>query len=481
MVDLWCLAWLCGVARRVRLWVVFGTSVLMLPWASLSAQAERVPVQAQPAAGVVVSVPWGLGLIAVTLLLCLGAVALSRCRARRLAAMAQAQATESALQRERALLDSLPDGVLLLDGKDRIVRVNRALSEMFGYPAEALLGGHVDALLGEGVGPASLRGDGWLDQIMRGHQWGQHRDGRQFPIELAVSGLPAFGADGGYSLLIRDISQRLALEHRLVQARKMELLGELAAGIAHELNTPSQYVQNNLSFLQDAMHRLEPLLRDRAAWDERAADDLQEIPNAFAQSQEGIAQILEINAAMKAYSHPSRGQRQPVDLNQILQTAIQLSRHEWHHCATMETKLATRLPLVSGVWDELSVVLLNLIVNAAHAIEARQVREPEFKGRIELTTRQQGGWLEVVICDNGCGIDPQIRPRLFESFFTTKPVGKGTGQGLSLAQKVVKRHGGEIWVDSVAEGGSCFTVRLPRVGPSGTSADISERETSHEA
>ncbi len=272
-----------------------------------------------------------------------------------------------------------------------------------------------------------------------------------------------------------------ALEAQMHQAQKFEALGTLAAGITHEINSPLQYLNDTVVFLKDGFAALGPVL-DRqaelvaaAAGDPRlaaaaaaataAADeaDLEfvraELAGALAQAQEGVHRIRDVVQAVKRFAHPDTGELRPLDLNLAINQAVTLSRGEWKHVATVTTDLAPDMPPVPCLAGELSQVMLNLIVNAAHAIEAKGAGI----GHIAIATADQGDWVELSIADTGTGIPPDLLDRIYDPFFTTKEPGKGTGQGLAICRRiVVDRHGGTIQVDSRPGAGATFVIRLPR-------------------
>jgi signal transduction histidine kinase len=165
---------------------------------------------------------------------------------------------------------------------------------------------------------------------------------------------------------------------------------------------------------------------------------------------------------MKEFSHPGTQEKRTIDLNRAIETVITISRNEWKYIANVETLLDPNLPLVPCLAGEISQVLLNLVVNAAHAIAEVPSKQGSGLGTILLSTRRDGEWVEFSVADTGAGIPDQVRERVFDPFFTTKEVGKGTGQGLMLAHSVVvKKHGGRIWFDSEVGRGTTFYVRLP--------------------
>jgi signal transduction histidine kinase len=265
-------------------------------------------------------------------------------------------------------------------------------------------------------------------------------------------------------------------------AQKLESIGQLAAGIAHEINTPIQYIGDNATFLaeafRDLLRFLEPhteladALRNPARADfvtalEQSVPNVDvnylraEIPKATEQLLEGVARVARIVRAMKEFSHPGPVEKAPVDINRAIESTILVSKSEWKYVAELTTDLDPELPLVPCVGGEFNQVILNLIVNATHAI-SDVVRGSNQKGSIRIGTRRDGGWAEVRVSDTGAGIPEGIRARIFTPFFTTKEVGKGTGQGLAMAHSViVKKHQGTIRFESETGVGTTFVVRLP--------------------
>jgi signal transduction histidine kinase len=264
----------------------------------------------------------------------------------------------------------------------------------------------------------------------------------------------------------------------------MESIGQLAAGIAHEINTPTQYVNDNTRFLRDSFCGLQQLLdlyeRLRveakqgavpdtllAELDALAADlDLgfltAEIPKAIEQSLEGISRVAEIVHAMKQFSHPDQDEPELADLNKAIANTATVARNEWKYVAEMELDLAADLPAVPCLAGRFNQVILNLIVNAAQAIGDVVGGGSGAKGKIRITTRQDGDHVEIRVADTGSGVPAAIRNRIFDPFFTTKQVGKGTGQGLAIAHNIiVEQHGGAIDVESEDGKGSTFLLRLP--------------------
>jgi two-component system, NtrC family, sensor kinase len=278
-----------------------------------------------------------------------------------------------------------------------------------------------------------------------------------------------------------DITQQKQLESELQQAQKLESIGRLAAGIAHEINTPVQFVRDSVQFVRDSIPQLmavidghrkastaaaagEPTLElARAAIATEADADMtylaEQVPDALERALDGLMRIATIVGAMKVYAHP-RKDRCAIDLNESITSTLAIARGEYKYVADLETEFA-QLPLVTCFAGELNQVVLNLVINAAHAI-GDAVAGTSRRGRITVTTRRDGNDVVVAVADTGTGIPPAVRARVFEPFFTTKDVGKGTGQGLSHAHSViVDRHGGNLTFDTEVGVGTTFHVRIP--------------------
>lgn len=288
-----------------------------------------------------------------------------------------------------------------------------------------------------------------------------------------------------YLRLQKEAAAREKLERELSAARKLEAIGQLSAGVAHEINTPLQYVGDSVHFLGQAFVRITSYaervtrLSESAAatsWEEaraallgaaketRLGFVLDEIPKAVQASKEGIEQVSKIVQALKAFAHQDQEERAPSDLNAALRNALVMAQHEYKNVAVASEDLG-ELPLVDCSLSQLNQVFLNLIVNAAHAIADAG---KEGRGTIAVSTRAVDGFAEITITDDGCGIPEAIRHKVFDPFFTTKEVGRGSGQGLALAREVVvERHGGTVTFESEVGKGTAFKVRVPIDGGPG--------------
>ncbi len=284
--------------------------------------------------------------------------------------------------------------------------------------------------------------------------------------------------------LEKDLSLREQLETELTHAHKLEAIGQLAAGIAHEINTPIQFVSDNIHFLEggfegvsDYLAAIETLLAQLHSG-ESTAESLKEIdalqetadlefvleetPSAIKQSLEGINRVATIVRAMKTFSHESRSTLVATDLNASVQNTALVARSEWKYVADLELALDVDLPAVTCDPGQINQAVLNLIVNAAHAIGEANARTPDRKGTITLGTRRAQEDIEIFVRDTGTGIPEDVRPKIFTPFYTTKEVGKGTGQGLAIVYNViVKGHGGAVSFETGEGEGTTFVIRLP--------------------
>lgn len=288
----------------------------------------------------------------------------------------------------------------------------------------------------------------------------------------------------GFIILLNDITERKLSEDRLTQTRRLESIGQLAAGIAHEINTPIQYIDTNIRFLQQSFTDLlnvtqgyqailanahpgeiSPNLLSKIRSLDLTVDLaflINEIPEAISQTLDGTQRVAEIVQAMKGFSHPGVTKKTSVNLNKCITDTLTIARNTWKYVADVEMKLDPNLPEVVCQPGEINQVFLNIIVNAADALSEQSRTDPTRKGIIQISSHQDGEWVEIRIADNGPGIPEEIRHRIFEPFFTTKDVGKGTGQGLAIAYDiVVNKHHGSLRFETTVGKGTTFIVRLP--------------------
>lgn len=361
-------------------------------------------------------------------------------------------------------VESLSEGFALFDPAGRFVMSNRAFAALvasigakagFGRPITEIV-----AALGDVVAAARLKA--WDAGGARAANYeAVLADGRALSIAERRTG------EGGIVATWTDVTDirkaeraRAALETELRQSQKLDALGTLAGGIAHEINTPTQYVGDNVRFLKTAFADLSAAIAALRA--REAAPDIEfllsEVPLAIDQSLDGIERVRQIVAAVKEFSYPDAKEKSPADLHAAINTTLTVSRNQWKYVADVETRFAPDLPPVPCHVGEINQVVLNLVVNAAHAIEAKG----EGRGLITIATRKDGDWVEISVADTGTGIARGDADRVFDPFFTTKPPGKGTGQGLSISRTiVVKKHGGSLALRSEPGAGAEFTIRLP--------------------
>ncbi len=381
-------------------------------------------------------------------------------------------------------VDHASDSVFITDATGAIVYVNTACERASGYDRSELLGQnprifksgkHEDALYAE-LWQTIQRGDVW-----RGRLFNRCKDGSFFEIEETITPIQGSDLDQRYFLsIMRPTDSTTKDIERYYTAQKMEAIGELAAGIAHEINTPTQYIGDNLQFLAESFEKLIPVLRSYRESLTDASDVegsehtdpalsardldflLEEIPGAIKESREGNRKVAAIVRAVREFVHPDLEEKLPVEINHSIENTIALARNEWKYVADVRTDFDPEIAQVLTVSGALNQVVLNLLVNAAQAIgEARESGNKE-KGTITVATRRVGKDLEIAIQDSGPGIPEAIRSRIFEPFFTTKRPGRGTGQGLAIVRALVaERLEGTLTFESEMGQGTTFLVRLP--------------------
>ena len=279
-----------------------------------------------------------------------------------------------------------------------------------------------------------------------------------------------------------ELTENRALESQLQQAQKLESVGQLAAGVAHEINTPMQYIGDNLDYIEKKVGQLTPVmdsLQNIIQLDgEASAETLSELQavakkiktknyvddllDAITDSRDGVQHVSKIVRAMKEFAHPGQEEKTPVDVNRALESTIAVSTNEWKYVAEIERNFDESNPLVSALPVELNQVFLNILVNAAHAVSDVTEAGASGKGRIIVSTKLLDDAVRISIADSGSGIPDDVKARIFDPFFTTKEVGKGTGQGLSIAHSViVSKHAGRLLCDSVPGEGTTFTIEIP--------------------
>lgn len=311
--------------------------------------------------------------------------------------------------------------------------------------------------------------------------WG--KDGSAVPVDYVC--YPCRDTDQsivGLIIAFHDLAEKKREEGKRVQTEKMESIGQLAAGLAHEINTPAQYVLDNLHFVQDSIRTLldwgrdiEKIVEEKLTLPEEVREVLaarreeieweylaEDLPQAVSESLEGLAKISEIVLAMKDFAHPGVGSRSLTDLNELIRSTTVVTRSEWSQIADLDLQLDPELPEIELYPADVSQVILNLILNAIQAVKEMLGEERTKKGIIQICSRPVENWAEIRVHDTGSGIPDEIAGRIYDPFFTTKDVGLGTGQGLSVAHStIVDKHGGTLSHECPQEGGTVFIVRLP--------------------
>lgn len=341
------------------------------------------------------------------------------------------------------------------------------------------------------------------NQGLRTEMTVRRNDSTELPVEVSIAPM---GTERSWSfnVFVHDVSQQRRLQAQLMQADRMRSIGHLAAGVAHEINTPVQFLGDNLRFLQNAFDDLRRTIQsddewaktaplsetDRAEWvarrERHGIDDLfYEVPSAIQESLDGIGRVGNIVRAMKSFSHVTATERCQNDLATVVENTLAICRAEWQGVADVVAEIAPELPPVPCVRATVQQALLNIIVNAAQAIGERFPPGSGEKGLIKIAMRREQGCVVVEVQDNGIGIPPENHGRIFDAFFSTKPVGSGMGQGLTTAHAViVEAHQGQIEVESAVGQGATFRVRLPVQDPlelARRSEVVTEQPTVHAA
>lgn len=409
----------------------------------------------------------------------------------RLAERAETQRhTESQLRlaakEKRRVLDSLSAVLIAVDGDGMVIEWNYVSSELFGLRGREALGQRFADLplpwdrevVADAVQECLTGGCRVVRESLRVGSPGT--DGRVVSFTLNPT---QNGQRRGFALIGSDVTERQMLEVQLHAAQKLESVGTLAAGIAHEINTPMQFVGDNVRFVAGAMKPLSGLLalvpdlraaaldsgqRDELAerLDELLADvDVEfvrdELPLALSETLDGIERVTTIVRAMKDFSHPGSAGVALADVNHAVLTTLSVARNEYKYMADVETDLG-ELPQVECWMADLNQVFLNLLVNGTHAIREKLGDGSGERGLLRVTTARVGEHVELRFSDSGTGIPEHARSHVFDQFFTTKEIGRGTGLGLSICRAVVvEKHGGTLDFETELGVGTTFIIRVP--------------------
>lgn len=417
------------------------------------------------------------------------------------------QHTQNELEHFKKALDEHAV-VSIADEKGDITFVNERFCQISGYSRDELIGNNHRMLKSDMHNDEYFK-DLWKN-LSRGEIWhgdlcNMKKSGEPYWVDASI--VPFLDDDGKpykFVAIRTDITDEKKAVERLkaktdeikrahaelkqshqqaLQSEKLASVGQLAAGMAHEINTPIQFVGDNTRFLQEAFADLnsvikayeslattiafndadnELLIKVKHLSDEVEVDYLvDEVPNAIKQTLDGIERVSKIVLSMKEFSHPGSDQKEVIDISHAIQSTITVSRNEWKYNAELITDFDESMTAVPCFAGELNQVVLNIIINASHAINDSK-KEQDSLGTITICTRQEKNYAVIQISDTGTGMPASVRKRIFEPFYTTKGVGKGTGQGLAIAYSViVEKHGGKLDVESTPGKGTTFTIRLP--------------------
>ncbi|WP_051295114.1 PAS domain S-box protein [Maridesulfovibrio bastinii] len=395
---------------------------------------------------------------------------------------------EEHLIEQQTILDSILTGIkaafLIVDPDTmEILDSNEQAADLFGLDKEQILSSRCQNLLESDLCDI----EDFLDEDFVGEGSFLDReltfkgpDGNIIPIslsriELLMDGAPCF------ALILFDITEKKSLERQLSFAQKLEAVGQLAAGIAHEINTPIQYIGGNLSYLESTFEKVSALIEKSNALKEELSDSSElksassfletleevnsefieeEFPMAIKDSLHGVEQVASIVLAMKKFSHPEVEEKTAVDINDAVSSVVTVAKNEWKYASELNLNLGDNIPLVMCNPGEINQAVLNVLVNAAHT-NADKMKVTGAMGKIDISTRVKKNFVEISISDTGNGIKDEDADKIFDPFFTTKEVGKGTGQGLSITYSIMEKNGGSIDFKSKLGEGTVFTLRVP--------------------
>jgi PAS domain S-box-containing protein len=399
------------------------------------------------------------------------------------------------IQDQRALfihiINAQKDGILLVNPNCEITFVNSSAQTLLECKKDQLLNKNISSVLHQQDGFSTLKSllsysklEGYETQVKN-----LHNEVIEAWVRVSVIRDKNKSIDN-IVITITDLTQynkikeeNDAISLKMEETQKMESIGHLSAGIAHEINTPAQFINDNLQFLKCSMRggfNLINKLGNDLKENEVSIDTIkenfsnyhsiydidylqEEMPNAINQSIEGIERVSTIVKAMKDFSHPGSEEGGPFDLNESIKNTSVVCKNEWKYLANLSFELDESLPMIYGHSNLIKQVFLNMIVNAAHAIDERNKNKEEIiDGEIFISTSAKGELANITIKDNGNGIPDKSLKKIFDLFYTTKEVGKGTGQGLSMVYKtIVEKHQGTINVESTVGEGTTFVIELP--------------------
>jgi PAS domain S-box-containing protein len=386
--------------------------------------------------------------------------------------LSQAALRQAFAEKEK-LLDSISSIIVWIDPEDHVLYWNQPAEQSIGLSAARAIGQNIFGL------PLPWDTESMQSLIQRCRETQKKIRLPEIKLSLSNGNKRTLGMTAnpisepdsgliGVLLFGSDITEQLIMQQQFEQRNKMESIGQLAAGVAHEINTPTQYIGNNLRFLRDNFHLIHGALPSQSAEAIPSASSrklhhlITEFPNAISQSLDGIDRITHIVGALRDFSHPGSGKRSSANLNRGLESTVEVTRNEWKYIADVEMNLDPTLPAIDCLPGEINQVFLNIIINAVHAIHDAQGDHAERKGKIGIATSHTDQYVEIRISDTGGGIPAEIQNRVFDPFFTTKDMGRGTGQGLAISHTIiVQKHGGRIHFETETGHGTTFVIQLP--------------------
>ena len=389
----------------------------------------------------------------------------------------------------KQIVDAIPSILICLDGNNRIFGWNNIAEQVFGLSLAEVANKDISA--------CSIP---WSWHTLE-NDIGNCRESKEVTILDDISFIRSDGNDGTLSLTLNifnthatssdgiliigtDLTERKSLEYQLNQSQKLEAIGRLAAGIAHEITTPTQFISDNTRYLINKVGKFAAIFQDynnildrlqnssisfdlsesiQQIKDQYDTDEIiDEFSSALSDNLSGIERLTQIIKAMRELSHPGSGKKVNVDINHSIENTVTITKNEWKYVAEVKTDLDQTIPCINTFTGEIEQVLINMIVNASHAIA--DVTENGLKGMgvINISTRYHDDYIEIQIRDTGCGIPEKARDKIFDPFFTTKEIGRGTGQGLAIAYDIiVNKMKGAIDCESETGHGTTFTLKIP--------------------
>ena len=387
----------------------------------------------------------------------------------------------------RTIFETSNDGILIIQD-DRIYDSNKKAQTMFGINKEQLIGLSIEDLSTENQPDGKKSKIQWIFILHRvleqGHlvfEWlCKRNNGSPFYVEISLNTLRI--KDIKYiQAIIRDIDKRKKLEKELQNTQRLEAIGQLTAGIAHEINSPIHYISDNMAFIDNELTTIMPVAKeilkiqkkknvtknDINKLKEKLANiDIEflskELTKAVNENKKGLSEVSEMISAMKIYAHADNAHKLPIDINKTVNSIITVCKSEWKYITDIKTTFDPSMPIISCFVNDLQQAIMNIIINAVHAIEEQNEKIKRTKGQILIHTHLESDSILISIKDNGIGIPKKTYDKVFDPFFTTKQATQELGQGLAQAYTtIVDKHEGSLTFESEYGRGSTFFIRLP--------------------